>query len=128
MKRINDFFLRLRHAWNILTRRERYFYASFADCKSEEDTLRSAAFIASTLWFNRHDAVSAKARVEMMHALLCDHDTLMYAKEPDGTCRALYACDTPQTLNELRNLDFEADEDTDSSEPTNDNDHGADNR
>lgn len=126
MKRIKDFFCRLRQAWNILTRRERYFYVSFTDCKDEEDTLRSAAFIASTLWFNLHDAVSAKARVEMMHALLCDFDTLMLAKAPDGSCFAAYACDTPETLRELRSLDFEADEDSDEHSNT-DNDHGTDN-
>lgn len=125
MEKLKDFAMRLRQAWNILTRRERYFYVSFTDCKTTEDTLRSAVFIAATLWANRHDPVSAKARVKMMYALLCDFDTLMFAKEPDGSCFAAYACDTPETLEELRNLEFEADED--SEEQSKDNDHGTDN-
>lgn len=126
MKRLKEFISRLRHAWNILTRREHYFYVSFSECKDTEDTLRSAAFIAALLWFNRHDRVSANARTEMLLALLSDFDTLMLAKRPDGSCFAAYACDTPGTLEELRNLDFEAD---DSNEPSNtDNDHGADDK
>ena len=124
MKRIKDFFSRLRFACYILTHRRHYFYVDFTETKTAEDTLRSAAFLAALAWFNSHDPMSARARTEMLLALLDDSDTLMLAKRPDGSYLAAYACDTPETLRELRSLDFEVDVDEETT--TNTDDHGAD--
>ena len=126
MKRLKDFFSRLRHAWYIITHRRHYFYVDFTETKTPEDTLRSAAFLAALAWFNSHDPMSAKARTEMLLALLDDSDTLMLAKKPDGSYLAAYTCDTPETLEELRNLDFEVDVDEETT--TNTDGHGADNK
>ena len=108
----------------MLTHRRHYFYVDFTETKTPEDTLRSAAFIAALSWFNSHDPMSAKARTEMLLALLNDNDTLMLFRTEDGSYRAAYACDSPDTLKELRSLDFEVDVDEETT--TNTDDHGAD--
>lgn len=122
---MKDLFSRLRQAWNLLTHRRHYFYVDFTDVKSTEDTLRSAAFIAGVAWFNRHDSVSANANAEMLHALLCDCDTLMFYRDTDGEYRVAYACESPEALSELRDLDFET-RDEDKVQPDNNEQHGND--
>lgn len=125
MKRMNDFLSRLRQAWNLLTHRRHYFYVDFTDVKSTEETLCSAAFIAGMIWLNSHDPVSAKAHAEMLRALLCDCDTLMFYRTTEGEYRVAYACDSPETLGELRDLDFEPREE-DKVQPENNEQHGTD--
>lgn len=122
---MKEFFSRLRQAWNILTHRRHYFYVDFTDIKSTDDTLRSVAFIAGTIWLNSHDPVSANAHAEMLLALLCDYDTLMFYRTMDGEYRVAYACDSPETLDELRDIDFEPREE-DKVQPDNNEQHGKD--
>lgn len=106
-KTIKTFVGRLRDAWSII-RGHNQLLVRYDEDTSMQDAYRTSCAFSGTLWLRNNDNVNYFPRLDMLHDLLDDKNSIMMlTKDADGKLTYCYDCKTEEDFNDLISMEVE---------------------